>query len=226
MAMLAPRHEAVTTLPRAYRTPLHLHHRLRAARRADPVPELAHQPGHHQPRRRRQHHCEAYLAHRRYLLDENGTRGRRTQPRDPPRRRPDRRRPGQLPGAVHRRPGSRGPAAMGRRRRLRHRRDALRPGQNKTPPVGDSVLQPHAGRRPLPGDTLGPHAIEPDQAGQGRRPAVVTCAREPPASPPAARRGDHAAAGRATSTRTSRCPCRPSTPSGTGSPPAGQPRTR
>ena len=32
MAMLAPRHEAVAPLPRAYRTPLHLQHRLRPAR--------------------------------------------------------------------------------------------------------------------------------------------------------------------------------------------------
>ena len=47
--------------------------RVRPARRADPVPELARRPGCRPPRRRRPDRCEAYLAHRRYLLDENGT---------------------------------------------------------------------------------------------------------------------------------------------------------
>lgn len=49
MAMIAPRLEAVMTLP----DPAAPAHRVRAARRADPVPELAHPPGRHQPRRPR-----------------------------------------------------------------------------------------------------------------------------------------------------------------------------
>jgi len=72
-AMLVPRHEAVAELPRAFRTPMHL---TTASRRlkettwflnwltAQGVPRLA-EIG--------TRHCEAYLAYRRYVLDDHGT---------------------------------------------------------------------------------------------------------------------------------------------------------
>jgi hypothetical protein len=72
MAMLAPRHEAVIVLPHAYRTPLHLttaFARLAELTRllnwldAQDVASLA---GIDDER------CEEWMAHRRYLLDENG----------------------------------------------------------------------------------------------------------------------------------------------------------
>ncbi len=73
LAMLAPRHPAVATLPRAYRTPLHLRScigRLEEAirffgwLRRRGISDLA-QIG--------TQDCEAYLAFRRYLTDEDGT---------------------------------------------------------------------------------------------------------------------------------------------------------
>jgi len=72
-AMLVPRHEAIAELPRAYRTPMHLttaSSRLKETARflnwltAQGVSSLA---------AAGTHHCEAYLAHRRYMLDERGT---------------------------------------------------------------------------------------------------------------------------------------------------------
>jgi len=72
-AMLVPRHEAVAELPRAFRTPMHLttaSGRLRETTQllnwlaGQGIPSLAAVGS---------HHCEAYLAHRRYVLDEHGT---------------------------------------------------------------------------------------------------------------------------------------------------------
>jgi hypothetical protein len=72
-AMLAPGHEAVALLPRAHRTPVHLRtasSRLGEASRflnwltGQGVASLG-EAG--------DHHCEAYLLHRRYVLDERGT---------------------------------------------------------------------------------------------------------------------------------------------------------
>ena len=72
MAMLAPRHEAVIVLPHAYRTPLHLttaFARLAELTRllnwlaGQDVASLADIDD---------ERCEAWMAHRRYLLDENG----------------------------------------------------------------------------------------------------------------------------------------------------------
>src|SRR6266536_3515318 len=142
MAMLAPRHEAVMLLPRAYRTPLHL---LTASGRLAELTRFLNwltsraltslgnlDTG----------SCEAYLAHRRYLLDDNGH------------------------VAGERSPATRRAAAQTVVDLVNHRElfsldrvpEGLRPwggaapsavaempsgiGQNKTPPVGDSVLQP------------------------------------------------------------------------------------
>ncbi len=160
MAMLAPRHEAVMLLPRAYRTPLHL---LTASGRLAELTRFLNwltsraltslgnlDTG----------SCEAYLAHRRYLLDDNGH------------------------VAGERSPATRRAAAQTVVDLVNHRElfsldrvpEGLRPwggaapsavaempsgiGQNKTPPVGDSVLQPMLAAANYLADTLGPHAIE------------------------------------------------------------------
>ena len=72
-AMLAPRHRGGRAAAAGLPHPGAPAHRLRPAGRDRPVPELAHRPGRRQPRRVGDHHCEAYLAHRRYVLDEHGT---------------------------------------------------------------------------------------------------------------------------------------------------------
>jgi hypothetical protein len=72
-AMPVPRHEAVAELPRAFRTPMHLttaSGRLQEISRflnwlaGQGIPALGEVCA---------HHCEAYLAHRRYVLGEHGT---------------------------------------------------------------------------------------------------------------------------------------------------------
>jgi len=160
MAMLAPRHGAVVLLPRAYRTPLHLNTafgRLGELTRFfnwltdQGVTGLAEVDG---------DRCEAYLAHRRYLFDENnvvvGERG----------------------------PATRKAAAQVVVDLVNHRElfstdrvpASLRPwggaapstvaempcgvGQNKTPPLDDSVVQPMLFAAGYLVSTLGPHAIE------------------------------------------------------------------
>ena len=160
MAMLAPRHEAVMLLPRAYRTPLHL---LTASGRLAELTRFLNwltgqgltSLGDLDAGR-----CEAYLAHRRYLHDENGR------------------------VAGERSPATRRAAAQTVVDLVNHRElfsldrvpEGLRPwggaapsavaempcgtGQNKTPPVGDSVLQPMLAAARYLADTLGPHAIE------------------------------------------------------------------
>jgi hypothetical protein len=160
MAMLAPRHEAVLLLPRAYRTPLHL---LTASGRLAELTRFLNwltgqgitSLGDLDTSR-----CEAYLAHRRYLPGENG---HVAGERSPATRRaaaqtvvdlvshrelfsldrvPAGLRPwgGAAPSAVAEMPGG--------------------AGQNKTPPVADSVLQPMLAAARYLADTLGPHAIE------------------------------------------------------------------
>lgn len=104
-AMLAPRHEAVAALPRAYRTPLHI---ATAKNRLDELTrlQLAHPAGHRQPRRggRRLLRC---LAGASPSCPRRGWhRDLRQWSRHAAGCGPDRHRPGQLPRAVHRRPGS------------------------------------------------------------------------------------------------------------------------
>ena len=72
-AMLVPRHEAVAGLPRAFRTPMHITTASGRLQEISRFLELACRPGHPCPRRSRARHCEALLAHRRYVLDEHGT---------------------------------------------------------------------------------------------------------------------------------------------------------
>ena len=157
MAMLAPRHEAVIVLPHAYRTPLHLttaFARLAELTRflnwlaGQDVASLADVD---------EDRCEAWMAHRRYLLDENGH------------------------VAGERSPATRRSAAQAVADLVTHRElftadrvaGGLRPWggaapsvvaemphgarQNKTPPVADSILQPMLAASLYLADTLGPH---------------------------------------------------------------------
>lgn len=160
VAMLAPRHVAVAPLPRAYRTPLHL---LTASGRLaeltrflnwltnQGVVSLDDIDG---------DRCEAYLAHRRYLRDENG---HVVGERSPATRRAaaqvvvdlvnhrellstDR-----VPGGL--RPwGGAAPSTVAEMPSGRE--------QNKTPPVNDSVLRPLLAAAGYLVATLGPHAVE------------------------------------------------------------------
>ena len=159
-AMLAPRHEAVMPLPRAYRSPLHL---LTASGRLAELTRFLNwltDQGVTSLGDVNADHCEAYLAHRRYLLDEND----------------------QVVG--ERSPATRRAAAQTVVDLVNHRElfsvdrvpEDLRPwsgaapsvvaempcgvGQNKTPPVGDTVLQPMLAAARYLVDTLGPHAID------------------------------------------------------------------
>ena len=72
-AMLAPRHEAVASLPRAYRAPMHL--RTAIGRLGETTRFLNWLTGQDVTGlgQTGTHHCEAYLFHRRYVLDEHGT---------------------------------------------------------------------------------------------------------------------------------------------------------
>jgi hypothetical protein len=72
-AMLVPRHEAVAELPRAFRTPMHL---ATASGRLKETTQLLNWlagQGVSSLAAVGAHHCEAYLAYRRYVLDEHGT---------------------------------------------------------------------------------------------------------------------------------------------------------
>jgi hypothetical protein len=159
-AMLAPRHEAVMPLPRAYRTPLHL------ATASGRLAELTRflnwltDQGVASLGDVNADHCQAYLAHRRYLLDAND----------------------HVVG--ERSPATRRAAAQTVVDLVNHRElfsvdrvpEDLRPwggaapsvvaemsrghGQNKTPPVTVTVLQPMLAAARYLVDTLGPHAID------------------------------------------------------------------
>lgn len=160
MAMLTPRHDAVVELPRAYRTPLHL---LTASGRLNELTRFLSwltDQGITSLGDIDSDHCEAYLAHRRYPLDDNGH------------------------VVDERSPATRRAAAQTVVDLINHRelfsldrvRADLRPwgganpstvaempcgrGQNKTPPVDNSVLQPMLAAATYLVSTLGPHTVE------------------------------------------------------------------
>lgn len=160
IAMLAPRHEAVMSLPRAYRTPLHLR---TASGRLDELTRFLNwltDQGVTSLDEVDTGRCEAYLAHRRHLLDEHGT------------------------VVGERAPATRRAAAQTVVDLVNHRElfsldtvaQSLRPwggaapsvvaempsgvGQNKTPPVPEDVLGPMLAAARYLIDTLGPHAID------------------------------------------------------------------
>lgn len=160
MAMLAPRHQAVAQLPRAYRTPLHLlsvFGRLAELTRffnwltdhgLDSLAELDTDC------------CERYLHHRRYMLDNNGV------------------------VVGERSPGTRRAAAQAVVDLVNHRDlfttdrvpAGLRPwggatpsavaempsgrDQNKTPPLDATVLRPLLGAATYLTTTLAPHVVD------------------------------------------------------------------
>ncbi|MDJ0347497.1 site-specific integrase [Streptomyces sp. H10-C2] len=160
LAMLAPRHPAVIPLPRAYRTALHL---TSCAGRLGELTRFLTWLGSQGVASLEQidtRLCEAYLAHRRYVLDEHGT----------------------VVGEQSH--GTRRAAAqivvdlVGYRELFTADRVSadLRPwggatasavaempcgrGQNKTPPVEDSILQPMLAAALYLVTALGPHAVE------------------------------------------------------------------
>jgi len=160
MAMVAPRHEAVAPLPRAYRTPLHLNTakgRLNELTRflnwlsTQAISDLAEVDT---------DRCEHYLAHRRYVRDARDVVV------------------GELSPATRRAAAQTVVDLVNHRELFTTDRVAadLRPwggaapsriaemscgrGQNKTPPVADTVLQPMLAAAGYLVATLGPHAIE------------------------------------------------------------------
>jgi integrase len=160
VAMLAPRHDAVALLPRAYRTPLHLltvFGRLAELTRflnwltGRGVTALADVDD---------QHCQAYLAHRRYLRDENDVVVGELSPAtrkaaaqvvvDLANHRElfstDQVRAGWSPwqGAA--------PSAVAEM--------PCRAGHNKTPPLNDAVLQPMLAAAGYLVTTLGAHTVE------------------------------------------------------------------
>lgn len=72
LALLAPRHDAVALLPRAYRTPLHLRSCSGRLEEATRFFAWAQGRGLTGLAQLGTAECEAYLAHRRYLTDDNG----------------------------------------------------------------------------------------------------------------------------------------------------------
>ena len=161
-AMLAPRHEAVAMLSRAYRAPVHL--RTAFGRLERPAfPGLAYRPGHRQPVPDRHHHCEAYLLHRRYVLDEHGT---VVGERSPATRRGaaqviiDLLNYGELFTADQPDPGLRpwGGATASAVAEMPNGRT-----MNKTQPLSDEVLRPVLAAALYLATAIGPHAITLNQ---------------------------------------------------------------
>ena len=158
-AMLAPRHEAVAELPRAFRTPMHLttaSGRLKETTQllnwlaGQGIPSLAAVGT---------HHCEAYLAHRRYLLDEHGAVAGERSPGI--RRRAaqaiiDLLNYGELFTADRPDPGLRpwGGATASAIAEMPSGRN-----MNKTPPLSDDVLRPMLAAALYLTTVIGPHAI-------------------------------------------------------------------
>jgi integrase len=158
-AMLAPRHEAVADLPRAFRTPMHLttaSGRLQETSRflnwlaGQGIPALGEVCA---------HHCEAYLAHRRYVLDEHGT---AVGERSPAVRRSaaqaviDLLNYGELFTADRPDPGLRpwGGATASAIAEMPSGRSG-----NKTPPLSDDVLRPMLAAALYLTTVIGPHAV-------------------------------------------------------------------
>jgi hypothetical protein len=160
LALLAPRHEAVARLPRAYRTPLHVNtaygrltqlvqwFRWLTARGVVRLGEVDDDC------------CHAYLDHRRYMRDSDSV---VIGERSPATRRAAAQTVADLIAyqelftadrvGAHLRPwGGATPSAVAQMPSGR--------GQNSTPPVADSVLQPMMAAASYLVTTLGPHAVK------------------------------------------------------------------
>ena len=192
VAMLAPRHSAVAPLPRAYRTALHLTTVSgRLAELTRYLNWLTDQDVEHLGEVDNDS-CEAYLAQRRYVRDDNGVVV------------------GQLSPAIRRSAAQTVVDLVNYRELFTADRIAAgwRPwggaapsaiaempcgrGQNKTPPLPDTVLQPMLAAASYLVSTLGPHAImlaqhvkDADQlwsVGSGRHTAVSATSPAPTAA--------------------------------------------
>ena len=108
------------------------------------------------------------------------TGGRRAKPGNPPGGRPGHRQPGQPPGAIHLRPGSPGICGRGEGpARRRSPRCPAVPDRTKPRRSPGSVLQPMLAVAGYLDRHARPARDRTDQAGEGCRPEVVACAREP-----------------------------------------------
>ena len=162
-AMLAPRHEAVTLLPRAYRTPVHV--RTASSRLGETTRFLNWLTGQSIASLSQigDHLCEAYLFHRRYVLDEHGT---VVGENGPSVRRAaaqviiDLLSYGELFTADRPDPGLRpwGGATASAVAEMPSGR-----AMNKTPPLTDDVLQPMLAAALYLTSAIGPHAITLNQ---------------------------------------------------------------
>jgi hypothetical protein len=162
-AMLAPRHEAVASLPRAYRAPMHL--RTAIGRLGETTRFLNWLTGQDVTSlgQTGTHHCEAYLFHRRYMLDEHGT---VVGERSPATRRAaaqviiDLLNYGELFTADQPDPGLRpwGGATASAVAEMPSGRT-----MNKTQPLSDDVLRPALAAALYLATVIGPHAITLNQ---------------------------------------------------------------
>ena len=161
--MLAPRHEAVAMLPRAYRTPLHIRTVNRRLSELTRLLGWLTSQGVAALDKITAHHCDAYIYHRRYVLDEDGV------------------------VAGERGPGTRQAAAQAVIDLLNYgelftadRPDpGLRPwggatataiaempsgrSMNKTQPLSDDILQPVLAAALYLASVIGPHAVALNQ---------------------------------------------------------------
>ncbi len=157
-AMLVPRHEAVAELPRAYRLPAHI---ATASGRLDETAQLLNWltgQGVSSLAAVGAHHCEAYLAHRRYLPGEHGAVAGERSPSI--RRRAaqaiiDLLSYGELFTTDRPDPGLRpwGGATASAVAEMPSR------GMNKTPPLSDDVLRPLLAAAIYLTTVIGPHAV-------------------------------------------------------------------
>jgi len=162
-AMLAPRHEAVALLPRANRAPVHL--RTANGRLGETARFLNWLAGQGVASLGKvgDHHCEAYLLHRRQVLDEQGA---VVGERSPGTRRRaaqviiDLLNYGELFTADRPDPGLRpwGGATATAVAEMPSGR-----GMNKTPPLGDDILRPMLAAALYLASAIGPHAVALNQ---------------------------------------------------------------
>jgi len=162
-AMLAPRHEAVTVLPRAYRTPAHI--RTASARLGETARFLNWLAGQGIARLDEvgNHHCEAYLSHRRHVLDEHGAVVGENGPgvrRSAAQVIIDLLNYGELFTSDRPHPGLRpwGGATATAVAEMPSGR-----GMNKTPPLTDEILQPFLAAALYLTTAIGPHAVTLNQ---------------------------------------------------------------
>ncbi len=162
-AMLVPRHEAVTMLPRANRTPVHLHTASGRLNETSRFLNWLTSQGIASLREVGTHHCEAYLFHRRHVLDEHetvlgerspGTRRRAAQAVI------DLLNYGELFTADQPDPGLRpwGGATASAVAEMPSGR-----AMNKTSPLSDDILQPVLAAALYLTSVIGPHAVTLNQ---------------------------------------------------------------